>query len=164
MKEDFGFDHRLWIFSGRRGVHCWVCDPTAREFQSTIRQSIVENLTVLGVETRLDRSINFSFLFALKDRKGDNETGQSELASSSIVAVRSTDSFNQDESKRKRTSLRLDVLEIWSRPTSMRTPVSNKTFSATNSESIGSSDWFLMKISFSTCVVDCLPLVSPNFP
>lgn len=47
--EDFGFEHRLWIYSGRRGVHCWVCDQTARELQSSIRQAIVEHLTVITV-------------------------------------------------------------------------------------------------------------------
>lgn len=47
LHEDFGFEHRLWIYSGRRGVHCWVCDPTARELQSSIRQAIVEHLTVV---------------------------------------------------------------------------------------------------------------------
>ncbi|UJR34281.1 hypothetical protein I4U23_021685 [Adineta vaga] len=48
LHEDFGFEHRLWIYSGRRGVHCWVCDETARELQSSIRQAIVEHLSVIS--------------------------------------------------------------------------------------------------------------------
>ncbi|QWU88896.1 hypothetical protein CA3LBN_003204 [Candidozyma haemuli] len=48
LKEDFGFDHFVWVFSGRRGAHCWVSDAKARTLDESARKSIVEYLDVLG--------------------------------------------------------------------------------------------------------------------
>jgi len=38
----FGFKNKLWVFSGRRGVHCWVCDPRVLKYTKTVRTSIIK--------------------------------------------------------------------------------------------------------------------------
>jgi len=44
LKELFGFKINLWIYSGRRGVHCWVCDPAARRLNDFKRKALIEFL------------------------------------------------------------------------------------------------------------------------
>ena len=48
LKQDFGFKNLVWVFSGRRGAHCWISDARARNLDETIRKSIVEYLDILG--------------------------------------------------------------------------------------------------------------------
>ena len=43
---DFGFRHVMWVYSGRRGVHAWICDPRARVLSNELRTAIVDYLSV----------------------------------------------------------------------------------------------------------------------
>ena len=86
--EDFGFEHRLWIYSGRRGVHCWVCDQTARELQSSIRQAIVEHLSVLTVTSKNIFSFRNPFFFVDLVRQRISKTCFAFYSFTSIASVR----------------------------------------------------------------------------
>ncbi len=58
LDQCFGFDHRLWVYSGRRGVHCWISDDFARN---------------LGNETR-SAVTNFLHIYVGNDKSGYNLT------------------------------------------------------------------------------------------
>lgn len=48
LREDFGFKNILFIYSGRRGVHCWVCDEEARNLTNHERTAVVEYFSAVS--------------------------------------------------------------------------------------------------------------------
>ncbi|RKP36556.1 DNA primase, p49 subunit [Dimargaris cristalligena] len=58
LVEDFGFRHIMWVYSGRRGVHCWVSDEQARQLGNDGRRAIVGYLEVIRGGSNQERKVN----------------------------------------------------------------------------------------------------------
>lgn len=58
LRDDFGFEHIMWVYSGRRGVHAWISDKEARELDDDKRRAITGYFEVLKGGAQGARRVN----------------------------------------------------------------------------------------------------------
>ncbi|KAI0404106.1 prim-pol domain-containing protein [Xylaria palmicola] len=58
LRDDFGFRHVLWVYSGRRGAHAWVCDREARVMDDQKRRAIAGYLEVIRGGAQSGKKVN----------------------------------------------------------------------------------------------------------
>ena len=58
LREDFGFEHIMWVYSGRRGAHAWISDKRAREMGDDKRRALAGYLEVVRGGSQGGKKVN----------------------------------------------------------------------------------------------------------
>jgi len=58
IRDQFGFQNLLWVYSGRRGIHLWISDKEAMELTDDERKAIVGWLTVVHAGKDGNKKVN----------------------------------------------------------------------------------------------------------
>ena len=58
LRDDFGFEHIMWVYSGRRGAHAWISDRRAREMDDARRKAIAGYLEIIKGGSQSGKKVN----------------------------------------------------------------------------------------------------------
>ena len=58
LREDFGFQHIMWVYSGRRGAHAWISDKRARTMDDQRRKALAGYLEVVKGGAQSGKKVN----------------------------------------------------------------------------------------------------------
>lgn len=58
LRDDFAFKHILWVYSGRRGAHAWVCDKKVRHMDDQKRRAVAGYLEVVRGGAQSGKKVN----------------------------------------------------------------------------------------------------------
>jgi DNA primase small subunit len=68
LRESFGYKHILWVYSGRRGIHCWVSDKEAMQLTDDQRKALMGWLEVVKGGKDMVKKVNVRSNVGLKGK------------------------------------------------------------------------------------------------
>lgn len=123
VRTDFGFKHLLWVYSGRRGIHCWISDEEACNLSDEARRAIVGWVDIIkgsanqskkvevggyagGASSTAGTGPRYLHPSIRRALEGDDASGQGPLKSAFVeIVLRDQDCFR--EAKQWETLLNL---------------------------------------------------------
>ncbi|THH30888.1 hypothetical protein EUX98_g3270 [Antrodiella citrinella] len=67
IRDQYGYKHLLWVYSGRRGIHLWISDQEAMELTDEQRKALVGWMTVIQGGKEMHKKVNGPIDAALED-------------------------------------------------------------------------------------------------
>ena len=58
LRDQFGYRHLLWVYSGRRGIHLWISDREAMALTDEQRRALVGWMTVVQGGKDMVKKVN----------------------------------------------------------------------------------------------------------
>lgn len=58
LREQFGFQHLLWVYSGRRGIHCWISDAEAMQLTDEQRKALMGWIDIIKGGQGMVKKVN----------------------------------------------------------------------------------------------------------
>jgi len=68
LRGTFGYKHLLWVYSGRRGIHCWVSDDEAMQLTDEQRKALMGWLEVIRGGKDTVKKVNLRSNLGLKNK------------------------------------------------------------------------------------------------
>ncbi|TRM65582.1 hypothetical protein BD626DRAFT_567482 [Schizophyllum amplum] len=61
IRDQYGFEHLLWVYSGRRGIHLWISDTEALELTDEQRKAITNWMSVVPHGNESGKKVNVRY-------------------------------------------------------------------------------------------------------
>lgn len=62
IRQDFGYKHLLWVYSGRRGIHCWISDKEACDLSDDSRRAIVGWIDIIKGSANQNKKVDVGYI------------------------------------------------------------------------------------------------------